>query len=109
MTAEAQRRYKAAHPERVRATERAYTASVKGRATRERARKAFRARNPVVVAAHAAVTKAVLRGQLTRLPCQVCGDPKTDAHHHRGYEREVRLDVVWLCRPHHQQAHGVDR
>lgn len=28
---------------------------------------------------------------------------KIEAHHHKGYTPDVWLDVVWVCRRHHQQ------
>ncbi|SRR6266516_6317948 len=46
----------------------------------------------------------VSRGQLQRLPCAICGDPNTEAHHHNGYDKAHALDVVWLCYPHHIEA-----
>jgi len=36
-----------------------------------------------------------------------CGtEGKVQGHHHNGYIGESALDVVWLCRPCHQQRHG---
>jgi hypothetical protein len=29
-----------------------------------------------------------------------------EAHHHRGYGPEHVLDVIWLCRGCHAEAHG---
>lgn len=48
------------------------------------------------------VYRAVKAGKLERLPCEVCGDPKSEAHHHHGYESA--LDVQWLCRLHHNEV-----
>ena|ERR1700691_2123189 len=48
------------------------------------------------------VDKAIRRGELTPMPCQICGDPKSVAHH-QDYRRP--LDVVWLCHKHHGQEH----
>ena len=55
--------------------------------------------------ARAAVTYAISTGRLTRLPCEVCGNPKTDAHHPNGYGPDHVLDVVWLCRRDHVAEH----
>ena len=63
-----------------------------------------RARHPERAAARKAVNAAVVAGMLRREPCW-CGDPRTDAHHHRGYAPEHWLDVVWLCRRHHAEMH----
>lgn len=30
-----------------------------------------------------------------------CENTKVDGHHHRGYEGDAAVDVVWLCRTHH--------
>lgn len=46
----------------------------------------------------------VARGKMLRKPCEVCGDPKSEAHHHRGYSWKFRHDVMWLCKTHHQEA-----
>ena len=102
---EHQRTYRLRHPERVAERERRYVATPEGRAARNAARVAWRRRNPERMAAHAAVTKALMRGHLFKEPCRECGNPKVDAHHHNGYDYEHRLDVVWLCRPHHQAVH----
>lgn len=67
-------------------------------ATRER-RKAV----PGMNRAHLAVMRAVRKGVLVRLPCQVCG--KTPTHgHHEDYSRP--LDVIWLCHKHHKAIHS---
>lgn len=50
------------------------------------------------------VNHAVRRGILTRLPC-ICGELKVEAHHYLGYDLEHALDVVWLCKAHHEKLH----
>ena len=52
--------------------------------------------------AHNAVSNAVRNGKLIKMPCQVCGNPKSEAHHH---DYSKPLDVVWLCDFHHKQEH----
>lgn len=47
---------------------------------------------------------AIKRGNLTKLPCQICGNPKSEAHHYLGHSKEHRLHVVFLCKKHHYQA-----
>jgi hypothetical protein len=49
-----------------------------------------------------AVHNAVKRGKMTKLPCEVCGNPKSEAHH-PDYDKP--LDVMWLCRKHHADIH----
>lgn len=51
--------------------------------------------------ARTSVLNAVRRGKLIKKPCQVCGDPKVEAHHYLGYSKEHQLSVVFLCRAHH--------
>jgi ribosomal protein S27AE len=52
--------------------------------------------------AHSAVAYAITKGELVRLPCTRCGNPKSVAHH-EDYDR--KLDVIWLCEPCHKQRH----
>lgn len=70
---------------------------------REHARR-VRREHPEMRGAWQAVDNAIKAGKLIPQPCR-CGDPVTDAHHHRGYAREHWLDVVWLCRRHHSELH----
>jgi hypothetical protein len=48
------------------------------------------------------VKYAVKTGKLIKTPCQVCGELKVEGHH-PDYSRP--LDVVWLCRKHHNEIH----
>lgn len=61
-----------------------------------------RHQDPVKKRANAKVQSALRAGRLMRLPCEVCGDPKTHAHHD---DYSKPLDVRWLCRNHHMQEH----
>jgi hypothetical protein len=45
---------------------------------------------------------AVRSGKLIKLPCQVCGNQRTQGHH-EDYSKP--LDVVWLCTRHHADRH----
>lgn len=54
--------------------------------------------------ANQAVNNAVRDKKIEKWPCQVCGDLKSVGHH-PDYDRP--LDVVWLCQPHHKQAHAL--
>lgn len=62
----------------------------------------WRQRNPIAAWAHAATRSAIRRGILERKPCEVCGDPKTDAHHP---DWTQPLLTIWLCRKHHKAEH----
>lgn len=65
--------------------------------------KDYQAKYPERRAANNAVNNAVRDGKLRKHPCWVCG-AKALAHH-PDYSRP--LDVVWLCQPHHKQAHAL--
>ncbi len=75
------------------------------RKTRAReSQRQHRLRFPDRVRARLAVAKAVRCGDMVRLPCRVCGDPDTQAHHWRGYAPEHWFDVQYLCADHHSEA-----
>lgn len=59
-------------------------------------------RDPKKTAAGIAARSAVARGKLKKLPCEVCGEQKSEAHH-PNYDKP--LDVMWLCRKHHADIH----
>ncbi len=65
--------------------------------------KTRRAKYPERFKARNAVSNAIRDGRLTRQPCEVCGDIKSQAHH-EDYSRP--LDVQWLCFKHHRETHG---
>ena len=66
------------------------------------AKRRYRSRHPHKVAAHMAVRSAVRQGKLAKSTCEVCGC--SDAHaHHDDYSRP--LDVIWLCKKHHEARH----
>lgn len=64
------------------------------------------ARHPAKHRAHNLVGNAIRDGRLQRRPCEVCGSPKTDAHHD---DYEKPLEVRWLCRTHHADHHRIER
>lgn len=57
--------------------------------------------------ARSAVVRAIRKGKLIRPDhCSKCGkECKPEAHHHNGYEKSHRLDVIWVCRDCHIQQH----
>lgn len=59
--------------------------------------------NPNKAKARAMVEREVLAGRLQRNPCEICGEPKTHAHHD---DYSKPLEVRWLCVKHHMEAHG---
>src|SRR5215207_7580125 len=58
--------------------------------------------NRVAARTHQKVYYAITVGKLEKKPCQVCGNPKVDAHH-EDYSKP--LEVIWLCRKHHREIH----
>ncbi len=58
--------------------------------------------SPEKLSARAAVNHAINAGKLTRLPCEVCGTPKSQGHH-EDYNKP--LEVIWLCPIHHAEKH----
>ena len=66
----------------------------------------WRKRNPEKYAAHIATNNALRNNKLEKKPCEVCGDPKSQAHH-QDYSKP--LDVIWLCHQHHVQWHYEER
>jgi hypothetical protein len=65
----------------------------------------WRGENPDRKQAHSKLRRALLTGRIQELPCLICGE-KAEAHHP---DYTAPLDVVWLCSPHHKQAHAMAR
>lgn len=64
----------------------------------------WRRQNPEKYLAHVAVQRAISVGALKKGSCEVCGDPKVDAHH-EDYRKPLK--VRWLCRQHHVRLHAT--
>lgn len=47
---------------------------------------------------------ALKMGRLVKTPC-ICGSREVEAHHYAGYDLEHALDVVWMCKRHHEAIH----
>lgn len=80
-----------------------YSASDRGREVHAISLRRQIERHPEKYKARTAVSNAVRDGRLTRLPCVVCGDPKSEGHHH---DYAKPLDVIWLCNLHHREQHS---
>jgi hypothetical protein len=63
----------------------------------------WRKANPEKKRAHDAVERALRRGELVRGPCEVKGCQNRSEAHHDDYSQP--LQVRWLCRAHHKEAH----
>jgi hypothetical protein len=47
---------------------------------------------------------ALKKGRLVKTRC-ICGSLQVEAHHYAGYDLAHALDVVWLCKRHHEALH----
>ena len=65
-------------------------------------RRKWNEKNKDKIFAQRMVEHRVESGIIKRLPCEVCGDEKSQAHH-PDYSKP--LDVIWLCQTHHKQLH----
>ena len=90
--------------EKVRAYDRFRASQPHRVASRQRITGEYVAKYPGRRKANNAVNNALRDGRLKKQPCLVCGEEKAVAHH-PDYSRP--LDVVWLCQPHHMQAHAL--
>ena len=63
----------------------------------------WNANNRLKLQAHEAVRQALLRGELRRGQCEVCGSFRVDAHHD---DYSLPLAVRFFCRLHHQAHHA---
>jgi len=64
--------------------------------------KLWRAEDKRRARAHGAVSRAIMKGALTRSVCERCSNPKSVAHHD---DYDKPLAVTWLCQPCHKQRH----
>jgi hypothetical protein len=86
----------------------AYLASPACRETQRRQAAKQRAAHPEKGKARHAVRNAIRAGRLTRGLCEHTGadcSGRIEGHHHLGYAPEHWLDVRFLCRHHHAEAH----
>ena len=59
--------------------------------------------NPLVSKARDLYSWAVKSGKLMRQPCELCNSTENVHGHHEDYTKP--LEVRWLCRKHHGEAH----
>lgn len=59
-------------------------------------------RDPFKTKVRDQLTYAVKIGKIKRLPCEICGEVKSQSHH-PDYSKP--FEVVWLCAKHHAEAH----
>jgi len=88
-------------PHRVKARSE-YQKTEAGKAAVARARRKYVETNPIKRKAHIAVGNALRDGKLKPDNCEICGNPKAQAHHD---DYSKPLDVRWLCTTHHAEWH----
>jgi len=70
--------------------------------TRYESIKKYRERNPEKYKAHRIIQYQLRKGYIKKLPCAICGDIKSEAHHP---DYDYPLNVIWLCSKHHKEEH----
>ena len=98
------RSYRKANLEQVRALDRRIARERNGSLERVAQRAAWIARNPEKARAQAILHKAVERKKILKpTTCSKCGAEGRIEAHHPDYSKP--LEVIWLCRIHHVEAH----
>lgn len=82
---------------------RLYSETDEGRLAGNKAKAAYKKRNPNKAKAHAIVGRAVRAGKLFKKPCEICKVENNIHAHHDDYLEP--LNVRWLCAAHHAQWH----
>lgn len=68
------------------------------------ARRAAYARAPEKFSARSKALRAIRSGKIQKMPCEVCGDLNSEAHHD---DYSKPLEVRWFCFRHHREScHG---
>lgn len=70
----------------------------------EKFRDITRKKYPFKRRAHIYVNRALKKGLIEKLPCEICGSPISTAHHD-SYEPARWLEVRWFCHEHHMEWH----
>ena len=63
----------------------------------------YKQKNKIKFDARKVLRDSVYRGKIIRKPCMRCGSKTMVEGHHPDYSKP--LDVLWLCRKHHQELH----
>lgn len=67
----------------------------------------YRQQNKYKIRARHAVQYAVRMGILVKSDCcEICGALNSLEGHHKSYDKDYWLDVLWVCRSCHQRLHG---
>lgn len=85
---------------RIRTYEKSRNKTAGRKLAKVRYQRASRAKNPKKHKCRNWIHNAIRDGKLTRMPCCICGDPKSEAHHVDYRKKEC---VVWFCFKHHRE------
>ena len=96
------KQYRETHKDFIKELKKDHKYDINNEKARE-SRKKWNENNKEKIKAHKRLETAVCNGSLKRLPCEVCGDIKSQAHH-PDYSKP--LEVIWLCQLHHKQLHA---
>lgn len=96
-----QKDYVLRYPERQLARGRLWRLTQSGIKSRRATYKRCNDKHPEKRQARNALNYAIYSGKIKRMPCSQCG-VKAEAHH-EDYSKP--LEVLWLCKRHHQQHH----
>lgn len=77
----------------------------KGKDNHNQASRRWVVSNTIKRSAHLLVANAIRKGDLIKLPCEICGNDKSNAHHD---DYAKPLSVRWLCDDHHKEWHRVN-
>lgn len=103
-----QRRLIARDPVRVKNTQNKYRKSDKFKTAKHLYYQTHKAVcNVYVEVAHAVKSKKLIKPK----QCSKCGSKNVliQGHHHKGYDKKHRFDVVWLCEKCHHKEHATNR
>lgn len=70
-------------------------------------RQRLKPENKIKFQARRELRDAIRRGEITRLPCEVCASTEKVEGHHEDYSKP--LDVQWLCSQHHVEVGNTKR
>jgi len=62
----------------------------------------YNSKFPEKMIARRMVSNGIRDGKITKKPCSICGDKKSQAHHD---DYSKPLDIVFLCDIHHKERH----
>lgn len=91
-----------ARKERKELQQKKYRESAKGRATAIAKFRRDKLKHTEKYKARYKLRNAVWQGKIIKLPCEVCGDKRSQGHHE---DYTKALEVKWLCDKHHKALH----